>query len=74
MASKNNQKLIIETLYKEGTVIDGKSAKEHVTGNDEWLCEAYMKTDFTKLSKDDFQQTINNYIAYLAKEGKIYET
>ncbi len=62
------------TLYKEGTVIDGKSAKEHVTGNDEWLCEAYMKTDFTKLSKDDFQQTINNYIAYLAKEGKIYET
>ena len=62
------------TLYKEGTVIDVKSAKEHVTGNDEWLCEAYMKTDFTKLSKDDFQQTINNYIAYLAKEGKIYET
>ena len=62
------------TLYKDGTVIDGKSAKEHVTGNDEWLCEAYMKTDFTKLSKNDFQQTINNYIAYLAKEGKIYET
>lgn len=62
------------TLYKDNTVIDGKSAIEHVTGNDEWLCEAYMKTDFTKLSKDDFQQTINNYIAYLVKEGKIYET
>lgn len=61
-------------LFKNSIIVDGKSAKEHVTGDDEWLCEAYMKTDFSQLTNDDFQRTINNYIAYLAKEGKIYES
>ena len=33
-----------------------------------------MKTDYTKLTEQDFQQTINDYLAYLVKEGNIYET
>ena len=33
-----------------------------------------MKTDYTILREDDFQQTLNNYLAYLLKEGKIYES
>ena len=41
--------------------------------DDEWLCEAYMKTDYTKLTADDFQQTLNNYLSYLVKEGFVYE-
>ena len=45
-----------------------------VSGNDEWLCEAYMKTDYNKLSQDDFQQVVNNYLSYLVREGKIYES
>ena len=45
-----------------------------MTGNDEWLAEAYMKTDYSKLSQDDFQQTLNNYLAYLVKEGDVYES
>lgn len=49
------------------------SAMQAVTCNDEWLCEAYMKTDYSKLTDADFQQTLNNYLAYLMKEGKIYE-
>jgi len=53
---------------------DGLSATAKVTGEDEWLCEAYMKTDYTTLREDDFQQTLNNYLAYLLKEGKIYES
>lgn len=61
------------SLFKKGNVVDGKSAKAYVTGNDEWLCEAYMKTDFSKLSETDFQNSINNYLAYLVKEGKLYE-
>lgn len=32
-----------------------------------------MKTDYSTLTEDDFQQTLNNYLAYLMKEGKIYE-
>ena len=60
-------------LYRNKTVIDGKSAMQAVSGEDEWLCEAYMKTDYSKLSEADFQQTLNNYLAYLVKEGKIHE-
>jgi len=62
------------TAFKNKTVEDGFSAMVHVDGDDEWLCEAYMKTDFTTLCKEDFQSTINNYLAYLVKEGKIYES
>lgn len=61
------------SLFRTGSVVDGKSAKSHVTGDDEWLCEAYMKTDYSKLTDKDFQKTINDYLAYLIKEGKIYE-
>lgn len=60
-------------LFRNRTVKDGLSAMQAVTGDDEWLCEAYMKTDYSKLSEADFQQTLNNYLAYLMKEGKIYE-
>lgn len=60
--------------YRRNAVIDGFSAVHKVTGDDEWLCEAYMKTDYTKLTERDFQQTINDYLAYLVKEGHIYES
>ena len=77
---KNNNsiwKQIEETwldFYRNKTVEDGMSAMHAVSGDDEWLCEAYMKTDYSKLSVVDFQQTLNNYLAYLVKEGKIYES
>ncbi len=61
-------------LYRNKSVKDGMSAMQAVSGDDEWLCEAYMKTDYSKLSEADFQQTLNNYLAYLVKEGKIYES
>ena len=60
-------------LFRYKIVKDGMSAMQAVTGDDEWLCEAYMKTDYSKLSEADFQRTLNNYLAYLMKEGKIYE-
>lgn len=60
-------------LFRNKTVMDGMSAMQAVTGDDEWLCEAYMKTDYSNLTEADFQQTLNNYLSYLVKEGKIYE-
>ena len=60
-------------LYRNRRSVDGLSATHKVNGGDEWLCEAYMKTDYTKLTEQDFQQTINDYLAYLVKEGHIYE-
>ena len=61
-------------LFETKKVQDGKSSIAIVDGISEWLCEAYMKTDYTKLKEADFQQTLNNYLAYLIKEGKIYES
>ena len=61
-------------LYRNKTVEDGMSAMQAVSGDDEWLCEAYMKTDYSKLCEEDFQRTLNNYLAYQMKEGKIYES
>lgn len=60
-------------LFRNKRVIDGKSAMMAVDGEDEWLCEAYMKTDYSQLTENDFQQTLNNYLAYLLKAGYIYE-
>lgn len=61
-------------LYRNRRAVDGFSATHQVTGESEWLCEAYMKTDFSKLTEQDFQKTINDYLAYLVKEGHIYES
>ncbi len=60
-------------LFERKDAVDGKSALEEVNADDEWLCEAYMKTDYTKLTSDDFQRTLNNYLSYLVKEGNVYE-
>lgn len=60
-------------LYENRKVEDGKSALQCVTYNDEWLCEAYMKTDYSALTQQDFQQTVNDYLAYLVKNGDVYE-
>lgn len=61
------------SLYRNKKVVDGMSATAVVDGDDEWLCEAYMKTDYSKLTEVDFQKTLNSYLAYLIKEGHIYE-
>lgn len=61
-------------LFRNHKSVDGLSATAEISGRDEWLCEAYMKTDYTKLCEEDFQKTLNNYLAYLIKEGKIYES
>jgi len=61
-------------LFRNKKVVDGLSATAEVSSADEWLCEAYMKTDYSNLSQEHFQQTLNNYVSYLIKEGQIYES
>ena len=57
-------------LYRDRKSVDGLSATQKVSGKDEWLCEAYIKTDYSTLTEGLFQQTINNYMSYLIKFGK----
>ena len=60
-------------MYDNRESVAGLCATAYVTGSDEWLCEAYMKTDYSKLTEADFQRTINNYVAYLVKTGRFDE-
>lgn len=53
------------SLYRERDVKDGFTAKKPVKWNDEWLCEAYMETDYSTLKETDFEKTIKNYLSYL---------
>ena len=75
----NGKSLWIETeekwlyLYRNRKTEPGLSVTHKVNENDEWLAEAYMETDYNDLSENDFQKSINNYIAYLIKKGDIYE-
>ena len=56
-------------LYRNRQEVIGLSCNHKVTGDDEWLCEAYMKTDYSSLKTEDFQNTVNEYLAYLIKRG-----
>lgn len=42
----------------------GFSILKNVSENDEWLVEAYMKTDYSALNKNSFQDSIKDYITY----------
>lgn len=61
-------------LYRNRKTQIGYSVMKQVDAEDEWLAEAYMETDFSKLETKDFQETINNYLSYLVKKGEIHET
>lgn len=54
-------------LYRNMEIKDGASAKECVTWKDEWLCEAYMKTDYSKLMEYNFEQTVRDFYSFLIK-------
>lgn len=51
-------------LYRQRKEVLGLSAIKKVSYEDEWLCEAYMETDYTTLKPEDFEQTVRNYMAY----------
>ena len=61
-------------LYKNKRVVPGLSVMHKVTYEDEWLAEAYMETDYSTLTADDFQRVLNDYLSYLVKEGEVYES
>ncbi|MDR3112759.1 MAG: SAM-dependent methyltransferase [Endomicrobium sp.] len=54
-------------LYRERIVKEGLTAKKAVKWDDEWLCEAYMETDYSKLTQNDFEKSVRDYLAYLVK-------
>ena len=55
-------------LYENKKVVDGKSALQCVSHKDEWLCEAYMKTNYQHISKEDFENSVAEHLSYLVKQ------
>lgn len=53
--------------YMNKESITGLSVMHEVSADDEWLAEAYMETDYSKLSKTDFVDTLKEYVAYNIK-------
>ncbi len=50
--------------YRDNDAIDGLSVKKEVNYNDEWCAEAYMQTDYSKLTEADFIKTIRNFAGF----------
>ncbi|MGI6581709.1 MAG: type I restriction enzyme HsdR N-terminal domain-containing protein [Erysipelotrichaceae bacterium] len=50
--------------YKKKIVDPVKSAYINIGEEDEWLIEAYMKTDYTDLVQEDFYKTVKSFLAY----------
>lgn len=50
--------------YRNSNVVSGLSIKREVAATDEWCIEAYMETDYTKLTKDDFMINLKKYVAF----------
>ena len=55
-------------LYENKKVVDGKSALQCVTHEAEWLCEAYMKTNYKHISKENFENSVADHLSYLVKQ------
>lgn len=55
--------------YQRRREIDGISIVKKTNHKDEWLAEAYIKTDYSKVSEVCFEETIRNYLGFLVKNG-----
>ena len=52
------------SMFKNRDEIIGYSVKKEVTANDEWCAEAYMQTDYSKLTKEMFEEEVKKYAIF----------
>jgi type I restriction enzyme M protein len=53
----------IET-YRNRDEIPGLAVKKQVDHTDEWCAEAYLETDYSTLSANDFEDEVRKYVVY----------
>ncbi|WP_459958370.1 N-6 DNA methylase, partial [Mycobacterium avium] len=51
-------------MFRNREVHAGESVAQKVTADDEWVAEAYMETDYSKLSKEDFERVLLDYAMF----------
>lgn len=50
--------------YRGRDVIPGFSAVREVTADDEWCAEAYLDTDYTQFTLEDYEKTVRQYLMF----------
>ena len=53
-------------MFRNRETHAGESVMRRVTVEDEWCAEAYMETDYTKISQSDFERTVQQYFVFKA--------
>ena len=72
--AKNQWNLIKQKwvdYYRQRISAPGFSVLKNINDNDEWLAEAYMETDYSQLTENDFIQIIRDFIAFKVKSGEV---
>ena len=59
------------SLYRHRSEMPGKSVNRVITSKDEWCAEAYMETDYSVLSDNNFISVMKSYAAYLTENESI---
>ena len=50
--------------YENHKAIPGLSVCKKVTAEDEWCAEAYMETDYSNITKDEFVKTVKEFVVF----------
>ena len=53
--------------------LPGKSVWKKVSKDDEWCSEAYLETDYSTLSEEDFIRNMKEYVLFKLSESNNYE-
>jgi hypothetical protein len=51
-------------MFRNREVHAGESVTQKVTAADEWCAEAYMETDYSKLTQADFEKELKKYVVF----------
>ena len=51
-------------MYHNRTEKSGESVLKKVDSIDEWCAEAYMETDYTELTKNDFEEAVKQFVIF----------
>ncbi len=59
------------SAYRNREDIPGLSVKHQVSASDEWCAEAYMETDYSSLSQEDFETAVKKYATFTLLQDEI---
>lgn len=58
------------TSFTNREVVPGMSVMAEVKADDEWCVEAFMETDYGRLTQEDFAKEIKKYVAFSVSKSK----